>query len=124
MFRDVGLLSIYNICTGLHRRISSEILDMAQYFLPVEFDKYIVFIRIFYRFPFKYLPVLAFLYQFSYGPGHRGHNMKYAYGHSSLEIDLQYFTKQVPLLTFLSPTLNQILFSTTPPCHDASMLTC
>ena len=27
---------------SVHRRISSEILDMAQYSLPVKFDKYIV----------------------------------------------------------------------------------
>ena len=56
---------------------------MAHYFLPVEFDKYIVFISIFYRFPFKSLPFtrqiftgLAFLNQFSYRPGH---TVKYAY---------------------------------------------
>ena len=62
-----------------HRRISREILDMAQYFLPVDFDKYIVLDQDLLPFPIQIFNGLAFLYQFSYGPGHRGHNMKYAY---------------------------------------------
>ena len=37
-----------------HRRISSGIIDMAQYFLPINL---IVLDRIFYRFPLKSLPV-------------------------------------------------------------------
>ena len=52
---------------------------MAQYFLPVEFDKYIVLDQDLLPFSLQIITGLAFLYQFSYGPGHRGHNMKYAY---------------------------------------------
>ena len=67
-------------CDNIHRRISSEILDMAQYFLPVDFDKYIVLDQDLLPFPIQIFTGLAFLYQFSYGPGHRGHSMKYASG--------------------------------------------
>ena len=45
----------------MHRRISSEILDIAQYFLPVEFDKSIVL----GSFPNQIFTGLAFLYRFS-----------------------------------------------------------
>ena len=47
---------------------------MAQYFLPVEFDKYIVLDQDLLPFSLQIITGLAFLYQFSYGPGLRGHN--------------------------------------------------
>ena len=49
---------------------------MAQYFLPVEFDKYIVLDQDLLPFSLQIITGLAFLYQFSYGPGHRGHNIE------------------------------------------------
>ena len=62
---------------------------MAQYLyqLSVEFDKYIVLDQDLLPFSLQIITGLAFLYQFSYGPGHRGHNMKYAYANS-----IWYFT--------------------------------
>ena len=51
---------------------------MAQYFLPFQIDKYIVLDQD--PFPIQIITDSAFLYQFSYGPGH---NIKYAYGLTS-----------------------------------------
>ena len=52
---------------------------MAKYFLPVDFDKYLVLDYDLLPFSLQIITGLDFLYQFSYGPGHRSHNMKYAY---------------------------------------------
>ena len=47
-------------------------IDMAKYFLPVQFDEYIVVDQDLLPFPIQIFKTgLAFLNQFSYGPGHR-----------------------------------------------------
>ena len=70
---------------------------MAKYFLPVEFDKYIVLDQDLLPFPIQIFTGLAFLYQFSYGPGHRGHNMKYAYAWT-LSIDKNTLKHETPFI--------------------------
>ena len=49
-----------------YRRISSDILEMAQYFLTIEFDKYIVLDQDLLPFPIRIFTGVAFLYQYIY----------------------------------------------------------